>query len=582
MSIDVDLNLKDLLAKSKKIFWGGNSPPFSRMYADERIFSHQNDYRLPCDYHETFDLVCLNEVDLGSIKPWPIVIDEALRLLSPQGVLLVRMTDSPLLSVYALKNQLFSWGQTTILFDHKFSDGSYLFAIKNERTERRGYSNEINVSFCVITDGKRKLQLDRLVSSLQSLVTDENQNIELIICGPCELDISEYQEELKVALVPEPLSFRDRGWITRKKNLLVKSARYENIVIVHDRYFFPHDFLQRLGEFGFDFEVMSCKQISENGERMPDWVALGDAWQWTAPGMLTYGDWSPYIYINGGLIIAKTKILKAHPWNELLFWMQAEDVELTRRLQSSGCVPRFATKAKAYTDLLRRGSIEVMEAIPRSHLNYWLPSPPAWGDSKKVTPCVPLGSILDLVGGELEYFSNQGVFIGDEWNISSNGIALNGSQGVIAFRLAFHPYRDLPLEILLDRPELVDAIYVNGVLATKMEKLANRLKFVCSVDAFQFSTTLRLSIKSSSSILLTSIQISGGSVFSIISHSQKMFLKSFKNFYLRLFSFLYKHARQNKHARRAYQFFKHNEKLKNSPFVKHLYRKFRSVVGRVK
>lgn len=582
MSLDVDLCFKDLLSKSKQIFWAGNNPPFSRMYADERILSHQYGHRLPFNYHETFDLVCLNEVDLGTIKPWPIVVDEALRLLSPQGVLLIRMADSPLLSVFAVKNQLFNWGQLTILFDYKFSDGSYLFAIKNERIEKRGNSTEINVSFGVITDGKRRLQLDRLVLSLQDLIANENQNIELIICGPRELDISEYQKQLKVTLVPEPENFRDIGWITRKKNLLVTNAQYENIVIVHDRYFFSNDFLERLGEFGFDFDVMSCKQITESGERTPDWVTLGDDWNWTSPGMLSYGDWSPYIYINGGLIIAKTRVLKIHPWNELLFWMQAEDVELTRRLQSSGCVPRFAEHAKAYTDLLRRGSIEVMEAIPRSNLIHWLPSPASWGNRQRVLPSVSSGSFLDLMDRGHEYFANQGVYVGDEWGITSNGIVLNDSQGLISFRLAWHPNRDLQIQLLLDRPELVRTIFANGILTKQLEKSAGSLKFICSTEVFQFSPILRLSIQTTNSILLTSIQVSRQPGSILILKSSKMLVNRFTNLCIRLLRFAYKHARLNKHARAIYRFLKQNDKLRSSPFVQRLYEKCRSVVGRVK
>jgi len=57
----------------------------------------------------------------------------------------------------------------------------------------------------------------------------------------------------------------------------------------------------------------------------------------------------PTQYINGGLIIAKTKTLRDVPFNELVFWQQAEDVELAHAFRSLSIPPRINVHSSAVT-----------------------------------------------------------------------------------------------------------------------------------------------------------------------------------------------------------------------------------------
>jgi hypothetical protein len=61
------------------------------------------------------------------------------------------------------------------------------------------------------------------------------------------------------------------------------------------------------------------------------------------------------MYVNGGALIAKRQLLVECPWNELLFWNQGEDVELTRRMKVLGITPRLAPYVVLETDEPREG-----------------------------------------------------------------------------------------------------------------------------------------------------------------------------------------------------------------------------------
>ena len=50
-----------------------------------------------------------------------------------------------------------------------------------------------------------------------------------------------------------------------------------------------------------------------------------------------------------------------HPWDELLFWSQGEDVELTRRMQQAGIVPAYADSVSLEVIESRNGYIASFE-----------------------------------------------------------------------------------------------------------------------------------------------------------------------------------------------------------------------------
>lgn len=125
------------------------------------------------------------------------------------------------------------------------------------------------------------------------------------------------------------------GWITRKKNILVDMAGFENVVLMHDYYVFDKNWYKSFVEFGNDWDVCSNQQQLINGQRhFTDWVTWDDPLfpRWTA---LPYDEWTrtQYMYISGGYFIVKNQVALDNPFNEELLHGDAEDVEWSLRIR---------------------------------------------------------------------------------------------------------------------------------------------------------------------------------------------------------------------------------------------------------
>jgi len=174
-------------------------------------------------------------------------------------------------------------------------------------------------------------------------VYEDNKQIQEVIDSIKALKIPEYEILL---IGPKTDAFKDtivfdetekEGWITRKKNVLVDSAKYDNVVVMHDYYTFDKDWYKNFLEFGDDWDVCSNAQIMINGKRhFTDWVV------WDSPifpryTAMPYDEWSHTncMYQSGGYMIVKKDFYKKFPMNEEMTWGTAEDVEWSLRMRTS-------------------------------------------------------------------------------------------------------------------------------------------------------------------------------------------------------------------------------------------------------
>ncbi|HYA79928.1 MAG TPA: hypothetical protein VED87_03230, partial [Methylocystis sp.] len=189
----------------------------------DEIYCADNDYRLSSHLHQNFYLV-LFERELNSVKAWPLVLDEALRLLAPGGVLVLRMRNLPVLSIWELKNFLMEWGERrlTIVFERR-DGGAIEFAIRNDRAQRRSASLA-TFAFGVISDGRQPARVEAFIDSVLAFDNPRRFRTEIFVCGPTAVadQISRYGDG--VSFIEEPERFKELGWITKKKNLIVERA----------------------------------------------------------------------------------------------------------------------------------------------------------------------------------------------------------------------------------------------------------------------------------------------------------------------------------------------------------------------
>ena len=183
----------------------------------------------------------------------------------------------------------------------------------------------MNFTFGIVTLYENTKQIEEVIQSIDAL---NIPNYEILLIGPKNeqfKDAIEFDENVK------------QGWITRKKNVLVDSAKYDNVVVMHDYYTFDGDWYKNFLEFGDDWDVCSNAQLLINGKRhFTDWV-IWDSPVFPRYSAIPYHDWSQTrcMYQSGGYMIVKKDFYKKFPMNEEMTWGSAEDVEWSLRMRTS-------------------------------------------------------------------------------------------------------------------------------------------------------------------------------------------------------------------------------------------------------
>jgi hypothetical protein len=184
----------------------------------------------------------------------------------------------------------------------------------------------INFTFGICTDYKNVDQLNEVISSIRSLSIPK---YEILTIGNGKIDTSDvncihFDETQKP------------GWITRKKNILTQSAKYDNVVLLHDYYVFDKEWYNNFVVFGDDWDICSNQQLLINGKRhFTDWVVWDDPFfprYYSLP--YTMWDRTHFMYISGGYFLVKKHVIQSQPFNENLTHGQAEDVEWSLRVRT--------------------------------------------------------------------------------------------------------------------------------------------------------------------------------------------------------------------------------------------------------
>lgn len=291
------------------------------------------------------NLVFVKGNNINKSKFSLVILDELWNKLSPKGYLVLdEFVESRNLSIYGLKSLIydFSAGTAELCYENRIGNTYELVFRKSQQDEPRHAGRIDAWSFGVITQGKRQEFVEKL---LDSIIEQKIPEFEIILVGNYTHPINEkYIDKVRII----PFSQQDeKGWITKKKNIVAQNARYENLLVVHDRFVLDKNFYSGMCRYGNSFSILTCKQEMYDGTRTPDWVSINNSHAWVSPACMEYEDYSPLVYCNGGLTIIKKTIALQHPWNEMLFWNQAEDVELTHRLFRHGYFLRLNPYSKA-------------------------------------------------------------------------------------------------------------------------------------------------------------------------------------------------------------------------------------------
>jgi len=137
------------------------------------------------------------------------------------------------------------------------------------------------------------------------------------------------------------------GKLCEKKNALIKQAKYENLVIMHDYIIFDPDWAEKVLAEERPWTVMMNQILNLDGSRYRDWCAWddpasGEGWPMSTkwgnhhnkgqPSLVPYTyDRTQYMYISGAYWVAKRDFMLNHLLKDDLDWGEGEDVEWSFR-----------------------------------------------------------------------------------------------------------------------------------------------------------------------------------------------------------------------------------------------------------
>ena len=202
-------------------------------------------------------------------------------------------------------------------------------------------------TFGIITNGKRPELIKDIIRSIRC---QNIPNYQIIICGNYL-----YNKKDK-DILHIPFNNRDDlGWITKKKNIIVKQSKYQNLCLLHDRITLGKNWYHGIKKWGNCFEIILGKTSFQNNEQNLDFVCIDglnsinikemNFFKYLPTGNLQIEDWSQDLIAYSANFIVKKNILTKNPFNESLYWKKFEDLEISQENNKKGYLVRINPKA---------------------------------------------------------------------------------------------------------------------------------------------------------------------------------------------------------------------------------------------
>ncbi|MBV6821302.1 hypothetical protein KWG64_25510 [Rahnella sp. PD12R] len=346
--------------------WIGDNKPAGFTSISVGFTQHQ-DARIHAEHYGVYQDINCTEILISQYDNWPVLLDEVFLLgVSDEDCTFTfkfNVVDSKF-SLPKFYRQLYLLTNGTVkLLSFVKDQQPGVFLISFKCRVRRSSANN-GWSFGLLWDGNNKEHLLAFIESLYKQVNYEGE-FEILICGPSiELDVTD-----KVRFVESDEETELLANISRKKNRLISAAQYNNICIVHNRYSLAEDFISSFESIKNSYDICIIPQfLLGSNLRVPDWISQASDQKLTANYLLDYGEYSPYQYMAGGIIIGKKQVLIDNPLNDLATWNMAEDVEFSQRLINSGYVLRLNSTTKATVLSIRQ---EILDDFHKPDLNHF-------------------------------------------------------------------------------------------------------------------------------------------------------------------------------------------------------------------
>lgn len=216
-------------------------------------------------------------------------------------------------------------------------NGVFILSFKKIKNFLPPNDNINSWTFGLVSDGRKN---EEVLAIIESIINFNIPNFEILICGPSPSTI--LNRNVKI-LDDKDLYFDIRVPISKKKNRIIETATYNNLVILHDRFLLPNDWFLRMKAYGnfFDGICPRILDVETKSKRVQDWMTTSlNHLQYKEifpyKSFMEYSEWKPNWNLNGGHMIIKKHLIERVLLNPFLNWGEAEDGDMCRRLDADG------------------------------------------------------------------------------------------------------------------------------------------------------------------------------------------------------------------------------------------------------
>lgn len=214
-------------------------------------------------------------------------------------------------------------------------------------------------TFGIITSPESQVYLQQVVDSIceQNIPAD---CFEIVVVGGSEA----YKDD-NMTVIPFDTS-KKRMWITKQKNTITETAKYENVVYLHDYVSLMPGWYDGFKTFGNEFDICMTPILNLDGSRYRDWtiwIADDDPDSQNRNRLLPYDvtNLSKFMYISGAYWIAKRDLMQKFPLDERLSWGESEDVLWSRQVREHY---KFSINVNSNAKLLKQKDRVFNEITP--------------------------------------------------------------------------------------------------------------------------------------------------------------------------------------------------------------------------
>ena len=299
------------------------------------LYSLKDKYKI-----ESLDFIYSKNL-INATKYYRILLKEWFNFLKVDGFLIIDFKENEILDMTKLRIETIALFKDKAIIADRINNE--ILVIQKKKTVKIPEDSIDKWTIGVITNGKRNDVVEKFIASVRR---QKIPYYEIIVCGSY---FDRKEKDFRY------LPFRehdDLGWITRKKNIICENARYENIMVLHDRFILNDDWFKGMKKYGNQFEILSCPQITPDGIRAGDWVAMpGQLYPLKAYYrlyLLDYDDWDENVFVVAGPIILKKSVWGEIKWDESQFWSLGaiEDAIFAYEASAKGFVTRFNSYSK--------------------------------------------------------------------------------------------------------------------------------------------------------------------------------------------------------------------------------------------